>query len=327
MPAARRLPVGILVGTMVMLGCNEAKAGDDNPNVSAETSKWSWSGGGQYDSQHSFGLDTSLSFSPTTMTNLFVAVSGSSSTDNDADLSSNAATVGFSRNGDTFGFSIGGHWFDNVDVVQGKEATLSLMLRSGGWHVEAKGEYRKSEFDSFRANTVVRRRDGTFVPIFSTATCSLTNSGYGAVAGVDGESWGAYVSGMQYRYGSHECAFDSPGLNALASTNRLEFVQLASTLTQRLSRMAARYLSKYSENSLLAAELGAGVSYLSDTARWRLAYQHGRDEFQGLTTETYTVGVTRSVLKDSNIDLQLGASKSESIDTVAFAGIAFTTYF
>lgn len=300
---------------------DEQQPGDD------EDEHWSVSEGTQLDNKQGTLFDVSAGYFPSKAASWLLDVNRSNSASDVSGLTANAATLSFSRDGESFGFSIGGHWFNDVDIVTGKEATLALTMRSDYWHANVNGEYRQSDFDPFTANTIVRRRDGTLVPVTATATCKLSNIGYGAEVGLDGTAWRGYLKAMQYSYGENECSFNSPGLNALERTNRQEFLQLANVLTRRLSRMAVSHLQKNNGNSFLASEQSAGVKYAAEKIRWGFDYAHSREEFEGLISNTYTGSADIEVFRHSDVEVQLGASESESVGTVAFLGITLTTRF
>ncbi|HYM35006.1 MAG TPA: hypothetical protein VET48_06380, partial [Steroidobacteraceae bacterium] len=132
----------------------------------------------------------------------------------------------------------------------------------------------------------------------------------------------------KYNYDDTDCTFDSLLLNALLKrTNVAEFRQLAATLTQRLSRLAVTQLRQTNENSFLSSAIDAGFKFTAGPALIAFDYQHARDEFDDLKSNTYTASVDFDILKSSDISIQGGAVDAESIGTTAFLGLTFTTRF
>jgi len=53
----------------------------------------------------------------------------------------------------------------------------------------------------------------------------------------------------------------------------------------------------------------------------------GRDQFEGLSSDTVTASVDFDVLHGSDIEVQLGSSNTQTVGSAAFAGLQFTTRF
>jgi hypothetical protein len=321
-------------GTLWMMGrllfavvSMNAMAAESERDSDTSTHRWLFSVGAQVDNQHGSVADASIGFTPNKYNNLSFDVNHSSLSSDVSDVKTNGATLTYTFDGDNAGVTVGGHWFEDVDILSAKEATASLLLHGEIWHFNVDGEYRKSDFDPFQANTIVRRRDGTLVPISAMATCNMNNSGFGAEAGFDGASWRGYVRDMQFRYSDNDCTFNSPGLNALSKTNVQEFRQLAAILTNRLSRSAVALVRKNNDNSFLAAELDAGVKVTANTTILSFDYQHARDQFGDLSSNTYSTSADFEVLKSSDVAVLIGVTNAESIGATVFAGVTFTTRF
>jgi hypothetical protein len=249
----------------------------------------------------------------------------SSTPQSTAELNTDAVSAGYSHAIGPSGFEVKAHWFENVGLLQGRDLTAQIPWRGEHWHIAVTGQYRRSSFDPFETNTIVRDHKGTLITVSGVTSCDLDNTGYGAELGLDASPWSAYVRDNQYDYGSLRCSFSSSGLGLLARPDLAEFRQLAPNATNRLSRNAVIPLASLPANSLLASELSAGLRYAWGTLKLGLNYLHGRDELQGLVSNTYTAIVDYPVASHATLELQAGTIHAEAIGTVEFVGVVFKT--
>jgi opacity protein-like surface antigen len=316
------------IGTIVLIAvvCKspyvDAKDSDDH-----SATHWSVGLGAQYDKLHRSTMDANVGYTGTADASWLLDINRNYLPGANSDITSNAASLGFYHRGYRVGMSFGVNTVDDVGLVDANEAKVSVPVHGENWRVTFEGRVRHSGFDPFRVNTTVKLRTGNTVAVNGTATCTLNNLGYAVEIGLDGALWTGYMKAVQYHYDDNDCGFDSAGLDALKKANPQEFRQLSATLTRRLATLGASHLRLNTQGSYLAAEWEAGLNYAASHGIWGVVYQHGRDQFESLTSDSYGATATFEVLTESDIELQIGSRHSQSIGTAAYLGLQFTTRF
>jgi hypothetical protein len=288
-----------------------------------EATHWSASLGGQGDDESSWLVDGSIAYLPNQSNRFALDIAHGSTSSDVYNIASDSLGLSYGYETDIGGVSIAGRWYDDADVLNAKEATAVFQFRGEAWHVQVKGQYRQTNFDPFRANSNLRRRDGSIVAVSAVATCDVENSGYGGEVGFDGDVVQLYVGSMQYDYRETQCSFDRPGLGVLGSTNSAEFSQLATSVLNRLTQLAVSQL--HTENSFLSSDITAGVGFLIGDVQLGVDYQHAREKFIDVDFNTYTVSANFLVLSNSDLTIHAGAIETESLGSTLFAGVTFTT--
>jgi hypothetical protein len=288
---------------------------------------WMTSATGLLDARHGYLVDGSLAYLPTSRSTWTAELSRSSTPEAFPQIDTDAASLGYSQALGPGGFGLRAHWFENVGLLQGRDITLQVPWRGEHWHVAVAGQYRQSSFDPFAqtGTVVVHTKNGSQIPVSGTASCDLDNAGYSAELGLDGTGWNAFVRDTQYEYGTPQCSLSGSGAGALSRPDLAELRQLLPTATGRLSRKSALLLGDSAQNSLLASEFTAGARYALGTVKLGLNYLHGRDELQGLLSDTYTASVDFPVARRATLQLQAGATDAQSVGTVGFLGLTFKT--
>ncbi len=217
-----------------------------------------------------------------------------------------------------------GAW-SNPGLVDARHLRVSLDWHGPVWSVALLGQRRRSEFDPFQASGTVTLRDGRQVTLLATADCETDDTGLGLRLAFTTGAWDGYVRGMSYEYDETACRFSSPGLETLARARPEIFRQFAPFITAQLSAYAATRVGV--ENTLLKDSFSVGAGYMPGRIGFGLDYDHHREFFGGLSSDTLSARATFVLTDTLDLSLALGATGGDSFDTVVFAGIGLRTQF
>lgn len=217
-----------------------------------------------------------------------------------------------------------GRWQDE-DLLQAGELNAAVDWHNDSWSFALLGELRQSNFEPFPVAGIVTLRDGTQLLVSGTADCDLDDTGVGARLSHSGQRWSGYVTGMTFDYGTADCRFSSPGLDRLERANPELFRQFARRITAPLAVSAQTHIG--AENAFLDSSVGAGIEYRAAARSYALDYQHSREQFEGLISDTLSATVTFTMSATTDLGLTAGVSDGDPFDTLWFAGIGVHARF
>lgn len=231
--------------------------------------------------------------------------------------------LGLAREGERYRARLGAFWWEDPDVLEATGAEASLRLRRERLWFEVDGEWRRNDFASFDADTLVRLRDREIL-VRARASCSVDGGGLGVRLGLDAGPWSLHVGGMDYAWEDADCAFDAPGLERLARTGRDGFAQLAAGLTDRLANTALGWVNRNA--ALLDHQWEAGVGRHVGPARVGLDLQRARERFLGEDFDVVSLSVGMELGLRTFLDGYVGWSMGADQE-VGFAGLMWTRAF
>lgn len=316
----------LAVCALLALGSAAAAVPDeDDPDEEADA-RWALSLATQVDQDSNRGFSGEVGYNVTPNTAVRGAVTSVDYTaTNPNGFHSNGIEAGASHDFEHFGVDMAiGRWQD-TDIVTAKELKFGGEYRRDPWSVGLRGGYRKSDFDAFKADTVVTLRTGARLPVSAVARCKLDNTALGITGRYDGDVWGAYATLMKYQYADSKCKFNAPGLDALSRAQLREFRQLAAGLVDRLSVVATRRIGY--ENTLLDSSIDVGGSWHHDELVVSLDYTRQKDVFTGTESNTVSTTGTADLGDSSGVDVTLGYTNGRTIKSAAFVGFAVRAHF
>lgn len=217
-----------------------------------------------------------------------------------------------------------GAWSD-PDLANARHLRVALDWHGETWSVALLGQLRNSDFDAFPASGTVTLPDGRQVTLSATADCETRDTGLGLRLAFAQGAWDGYLRGMAYDYEPTRCGFSSPGLETLARTRPEVFRQFAPRIIAQLSAYATTRVGV--ENAFLKDSISVGASYTPGRAGIGLAYDRHREFFGGFGSDTLSGRATYALSDAVEASLTLGATRGDTYDTIAFAGIGLRRKF
>ncbi|HKL63320.1 MAG TPA: hypothetical protein VJ883_08135 [Woeseiaceae bacterium] len=209
-------------------------------------------------------------------------------------------------------------WWQDEDVVDALVYGGAVSYEGESFFAAVLLEQRRSDFEPFRVAGLIDLPNRDPVPVFATADCELDDTGTGAEAGWLGGGWYAAVDGMSYDYDAADCTFDAPVLDALARAGRRVFAQLAGRIGQTLSRSAGFRLR--ADNAFLDHRWGIQAGLERSASGYWLRYDRAEERFQGLESQTLTLGLNLYRPAGTLLGVYAGVSDGDGFDTLAFVG-------
>lgn len=316
-----------LLALLMLLAVRPALAAGDDDEEEQEpwNARWSLAGVVEVDQQSNRGVAAEVGYALNPTTSLRVA---GNSTAFSPTLSngfhSAGVEAGASHDFKRFSLSAAiGRW-EATDILRATEGKLGVDVHLNPWTLGLNGLYRRSNFESLNVNTAVTLLDGTLLPVETTATCSLTNTGIGARGLWTGQVWSARARFMTYQYQSAKCSFGNPtGLDALTRPVKDLFVQLEAPYVDQLETIGVRRIGR--ENTLESTEFGGGASWKHQDFIVSLDYTRQTEYFSGVSSDTLTATGTADMGHNSGVDLVLGYTRG--VSQGAFVGFVVRAHF
>jgi len=287
---------------------------------------WVLTAGGEIDDESGYRLDAGAAWIPVEPTAVSALVGRSDSSTDFGDFTSTVASLSLDHSFDPIGVTLEARWRDDAEFLRANTWAGSLYFKRGAWRVALKGETRSTDFDPQTFENVVITRQGVPILASATSTCSLDNTGFGAVASYVGSLWSARLSATEYDYSDADCEFTNfsppsagrflrlrPNLLPLIAPRLFEF--------QRLQRSSVTR-----ESTFLDSTLSAGLGLRDGPRTWELDYFHDREQFQELQSDTLIAALTFPVGARSDLEVRLGVTESDVVGTVGFAGFTVFAY-
>jgi len=307
MPACRGATASLGLALAVLLGAEPVAAELSFGSVGAELDEESGyvvtgALGGAFAQRTTWDLAASHSDTATTLSDLTAsAIDGSLYQD-------------FGRLG--IRLRVGG-WVDR-DFIEAHELGATFDIHGEGWTVALETQLRSSDFEPIEVNRTITLRDGRQVTIQGVADCAVDDTGLGARVGVWSGSFSFSISTMSYDYDGFGCDFSIPVLDALRSSTRDEFVQLADNLSLVLSLGAGRRL--IADNALLDSRVSLSMSHDTGLRSYNVYYDSTEDVFFGRTANTLSAGIGFPLRSGNEIEIYAGVTEFDTRSTIAFLG-------
>lgn len=218
--------------------------------------------------------------------------------------------------------------------LRGDHARLSGLLASnriallpamdvGAWRIGLELSTRSTDFDRLQFRDVVLNTPTGPVTVTGYADLEVRDTGLGLDLDRTGEIWHLYATYLHYSYGSLGGTTDVSRIRTMAGGVSPEMFRLLSgRLVRRLEQLSGRRLT--GQASLLdeSATLGLEADLLR--SRWGLEASRDVDHFTGESASTLLGTATWKVHRRFSLEVQAGATRSETFGTDRFVGVGFT---
>jgi hypothetical protein len=283
------------------------------------------SGRTEIDRDGGFLIQADLDLAPSDATDWMLSLGRANAVNNTSGLATRSVEASLHHDFGAMGIELGVAWWKDPSVVTAKQAHASVDWGSDNWIFEINTSARRSGFTPFKANGVVQFRNGNSITVQGTARCQVDDFGFGLRFYANRSAWSGYVSGMKFAYAATDCKFGSPGLDALSRTRLAVFRQFAQRLSSQLAASASSRIN--SETAFLDYDVGLGVSYRTRRASYGLAFNHSREEFEGLNADTAIGSISRDFAANFTATFELGVADSSLAGTLPFIGLAISRRF
>jgi hypothetical protein len=260
---------------------------------------------------------------PTERLSLFADAGRSDSKSGDVDFTANYAALRADYAVGPVGVTAGTGWYDSDGVADRFRYGGSVYVTGKGFLLELTAEDWHSEFDTYEFEGEIDRPNLPPLQVSTTADCELDNRAFGVSGGWTGERLQLAAGLREYDYERADCR-----LAVLVDGREVDLDRLAGS-APRLARAIAQATQSAARLRILASDAGFLDRSVWLGAAWRrgawlfgLEYLQTTDAFLGLDVDT---AYGRAVYEGSNryeIELRLGASDGDDLDTVAFTGVS-----
>jgi hypothetical protein len=229
--------------------------------------------------------------------------------------------------------SLGGSYvFGRFELgLQYDHSTMSDLLAShriyvlpafelGSWRLGLECSSRTTDFDrlQFKGRTI-NTPTGP-VTVSGYADLNVKDTGLGATLEYDGEVWRPYMAYSHYSYGSFEGSTDVTRIrNASGTVSPEVFKALSGRLVAVLERQSTSRLN--SRAALLDSTTTLGLEANLKRSRWTLEGNRDVDHLTTLVSNTYTATGGWKATPRFTVELQAGATTSDTFGTNRFAGL------
>ncbi|MGQ0836282.1 MAG: hypothetical protein ACT4O5_15460 [Gammaproteobacteria bacterium] len=251
------------------------------------------------DAEGGTSLDVDASLAPTGWLTLSAGAGTSDASSGGAELGGTAMRGSIDLHSQRFGVQTYLRSWSDDDEFDSQTLGARAYFRSGGFTAAFIGEGQ--DLDVGFTVLVLGR------PVERSA--SFESTGVGAGVSYYGRTWGGYLEGVAYDYDEQFdaaiAASRSPGIARFPRVQAL--VGSVLTLTQ----------------GALDHELTAGVERMFSRSSLRLDWVTVEDAIDGLRADSVSGAWRYSFTRAIDLELTLGVSDSETLDSLAFGGVTF----
>jgi len=306
----------------IVLGALLAAAASD----AVADQAWILSAGGELDDESGYRLDAGAIWVPVTSTSVSALVGRADSSADVGDFTSTVGVLSLDHYFDPIGVTLEGRLRRDADFLDAKTLAASVYYKQGPWRLALEGETRVTDFEPQTFDNVVITRQGVPITVSATSECGLDNTGFGLVASYSGSVWHTSLSARSYDYSDADCAFTdftpaSLGRFLRLRPNLLPLIAPRLFAFQRLQRSSVTRQSTFLESTY-----GLSIGWRDEQRSWDFDYFHDTEQFEGLESDTLIGAVTLPMGSRADVELRLGATDSDVVGTVGFAGVTFYWY-
>lgn len=291
---------------------------DDSPPGSL----WSISAGLDVDNDGGYIATGGIAYLPNDQAFFSADIGISDSSTQQTDLESNFASLLADYSFGPVGISASAGWYADDEIADRFRYGGSVYVKGGGFRLGVSAEDWNSEFDTFRFELLTPA-------LIATVDCEIDNTTLGARASYSGDRFSANVSYRDYDYSRPDCSFNIPpnlqivgDLSALSDFDPMRFQRLALLATAGATRL--RLLS--ADSAFLERSLSAGVSWRHNNNEYGLNYSHTQEVLQKLESDTVYGRILFPAGRSVDLELRLGVSSGDQVDTIAFIGATVFWY-
>lgn len=206
------------------------------------------------------------------------------------------------------------------DLLVSRRAYLLPAFELGSWRLGLEYSSRTTDFDrlQFKGRTI-NTPTGP-VTVSGYADLNVKDTGLGATLEYDGEVWRPYVGYSHYSYGAFEGSTDVTRIrNASGDVSPDVFKALYDRLVAVLERQSTTRLNNRA--ALLDSTTTLGLEANLKRSRWTLEANRDVDHLSTLVSNTYTGTAAWRATPRFTVELQAGATTSDTFGTNRFAGL------
>ncbi len=208
------------------------------------------------------------------------------------------------------------------DLLTSRRINLLPAFEWGSWRLGLEFSARTTDFDRlvFRGRTI--NTPSGPVTVSGYADLDVKDTGLGATLEYGGEVWRPYVAYTHYSYGSFEGSTDVTRIrNATGEVSPEVFKALSGRLVAVLERQSTSRLNNRA--ALLDSTTTLGLEANLKRSRWTLEGNRDVDHLTTLVSNTYTGTAGWKATPRFTLELQVGATSSDTFGTNRFAGLTF----
>lgn len=226
--------------------------------------------------------------------------------------------------GYSFGLFYLGLQYSHVDMsnlLTSKRYFLQPALDGGTWRLGLEFSSRKTDFDPFQFKSQAIKSPTGPIYVTGYADLNLSDTGVGVNAEFGNQMWRFYGSYSHYSYGSYEGTTNVSQIkNASGNVNSEVFNALSGRLVKQLEILSASTLSR--DAALLDSSAKIGAEADLRHTKWGLEVAKDVDHTTGQASNTYTGTIDWKVNPRFTIEIQAGATRSDTFGTNSFGGLS-----
>jgi hypothetical protein len=290
-----RTPHGrALAGALLLLCPLPAALAADGGQFSASVATF-------VDDADGISVDLDLYWEPTVWLGLGAGIGQSESSAELADLEGDSLRASVDLHGDSLGGRLGWRqWQDNGQFESDSMTAEVYWRTANGWQFGAIAEQRDFAVDY--TVTVLNRSIARRV--------AFDGQGFGAQLAWYGDTWGGYLRGVSYDYDETLARV----LTAAQTPNLARFPRIEALVASLLTRTAGA----------IDHDLSAGIERSFQRSGLRLDVAATRDALSGADSRSLSVSYRHSLTPRFEVEGTLGGADSDDLDSVGFAGLAFS---
>jgi len=208
------------------------------------------------------------------------------------------------------------------DLLASRRINVLPAVEWGSWRLSLEFSSRTTDFDrlEFRGRTI--NTPSGPVTVSGYADLNIKDTGLGATLEYIGDVWRPYVAYTHYSYGGFEGSTDVTRIrNATGEVSPEVFKALSGRLVALLERQSASRLNSLA--ALLDSTTTLGLEINLKHSRWTLEGNRDVDHLTALVSNTTTGTAGWKVSPRFTLELQAGATTSDTFGTNRFAGLTF----
>ncbi len=207
------------------------------------------------------------------------------------------------------------------DLLSSRRTYLQPALDGGTWRLGLELSTRRTDFDRLRFTGRTITTPTGPVTVSGYADLNLSDRGVGGNFEFGGEVWRLFGSYTHYSYDAFEGSSDVTRIrNTAGQVSPEVFKALYGGLVERFKRIATSNLS--TKAALLDSTAALGLEASLRRSKWVLEIGQDVDHLTGEVSDTYRGVASWKATPTFTLEVQVGATRSETFGTDRFLGLA-----
>jgi hypothetical protein len=212
------------------------------------------------------------------------------------------------------------------DLLSSQRTYLQPSLDGGTWRLGLELSTRRTDFDRLRFTGRTITTPTGPATVSGYADLNLRDRGVGGNFEFGGEVWRLFGSYTHYSYDDFEGSSDVTRIrNTAGQVSPEVFKALYAGLVERFKRIATSNLS--TKAALLDSTATLGLEASFHRSKWVLEIDQDVDHLTGEGSDTYKGVASWKATPAFTLEVQVGATRSETFGTDRFAGLALIFRF